>query len=98
MEEISNVKEAKETKELREVKEDKKDKKKSKEQVNKKNPVQLFFENLFSEFRKVIWPSRNDLIKQTVVVIIISLFMGVLIFGMDALFNFLQSLVAGLAS
>jgi len=75
----------------------KKDKKKPSKDKNKKNPIQQFFENLLAEFRKVIWPSKNDLIKQTIVVIIISLFMGALIFGMDALFNYLQTWITNLA-
>lgn len=82
----------------KEVKEVNKEKKNRKEQVKQKNAAQQFFENLVAEFRKIIWPSRNELIKQTLVVIIISLFMGVLIFGMDAVFNLLQSLIAGLAA
>jgi preprotein translocase subunit SecE len=75
-------------------------KQKSKKPAKKsdKSPVQRFFENLAAEFRKIIWPSRNELIKQTVVVIIISLFMGAVIFGMDFVFNYLESWITGFAS
>jgi preprotein translocase subunit SecE len=75
-----------------------KDKKVKKEKAKQKSPIEQFFTNLAAEFKKIVWPSREDLIKQTIVVIIISLFMGVLIFGLDALFNFLQTLLTRLAA
>ncbi len=41
-----------------------------------------------AEFRKISWPSREDLFKQTVTVIIISLIVGAVIFCLDSVFNF----------
>jgi len=70
----------------------------SKDKISKKNPLQSFFENVMAEFRKVVWPSRAELIKQTVVVVIISLVMGILIFIMDAAFGSLSAFVSGLVS
>ena len=66
----------------------------SKKKTKTKSGVEKFFENIIAEFRKIVWPNRNELIKQTLVVIIISLVMGVLIFGMDAAFNYVSTLVA----
>ena len=40
------------------------------------------------EFKKVIWPGRTELIKQTITVIIVSLLFGGIIFVMDAAFGF----------
>ena len=62
-----------------------------KQKQKKKSFITLFFNNISSEFRKIVWPSRSELIKQTVVVIIISLVIGALIFGMDALFSLMQA-------
>jgi len=80
------------------AKEQIKKKKKSAKDKPQKGRIQLFFENLAAEFRKIIWPDRNELFKQTIVVIIISLFFGVLIFGMDTVFNYIQTLVTDLTS
>ena len=40
-----------------------------------------------AEFRKITWPSKDDLIKQTITVIFISVLVGVIIFAMDYAFN-----------
>ena len=37
------------------------------------------------EFKKIVWPSRKDLIKETTTVIITSVIFGVIICGMDAI-------------
>ena len=39
------------------------------------------------EFGKIIWPSRKDLVKETVTVIITSLIFGVVITGLDTVFQ-----------
>lgn len=44
-----------------------------------------FFQGLKSEFQKIIWTDKNDLIKQTIVVIVISLILGVLITAVDSI-------------
>jgi preprotein translocase subunit SecE len=47
----------------------------------------LFLNQTFAELKKVVWPSRADLIRLTAVVILISLFVGVYIGGLDFLFT-----------
>lgn len=39
------------------------------------------------EMKKVTWPSKNDMIKTTIAVIIISLFFGIYLFGVDFIFS-----------
>ncbi len=50
------------------------------------------------EFRKIIWPQRQELIKQTFTVIVTSLLVGAVIFGFDSVFGFSVNLLAGFLS
>lgn len=45
------------------------------------------FKSLKSEFKKIIWPDRPTLIKQTIAVIVISVIVGALIVGVDTLYK-----------
>lgn len=49
------------------------------EKAKKKN----WFKSLKAEFDKIKWPNRKTLVKQTVAVIVCSLFLGVLIWMVD---------------
>lgn len=49
-----------------------------------KAPKKSFFKGLKSEFGKIKWTSKQDLVKQTVLVIVITLVLGVLITGIDS--------------
>lgn len=51
------------------------------EKVRKKN----FFQGVKSEFRKIVWTDKHDLVKQTILVIVISLILGVLIMAIDGI-------------
>lgn len=49
-----------------------------------KAPKKSFFEGLKSEFRKIIWTDKPTLVKQTVLVVVISIILGVLIAVLDS--------------
>ena len=49
--------------------------------------------SLKSEFKKIIWPNKQELRKQTITVIVTSIIIGAIIFGMDSGYTGLQSLV-----
>ncbi|MEE1196249.1 MAG: preprotein translocase subunit SecE [Lachnospiraceae bacterium] len=49
-----------------------------------KAPKKSFFKGLKSEFRKIVWPGKEDLAKQTVIVVVVSLILGVLITAIDS--------------
>ena len=49
-----------------------------------------------AEAKKIIWPNRETLKKNTVTVIVTSLIMGVVIFGMDTVYTTVMNLVIGL--
>lgn len=36
-----------------------------------------------AEFKRIVWPSRNEVIKQTITVIVISIILGLIIWGLD---------------
>ena len=49
------------------------------------------FHKYRSEFRKIVWPSRDTLIKHTVTVVIVSAIFGAYIALNDGIFSFLFS-------
>ncbi|MCM1099908.1 MAG: preprotein translocase subunit SecE [Clostridium sp.] len=55
-----------------------------------------FFKGVKSEFKKISWPDRQATFKQSVVVVVISVVVGILIAALDFAFqngvNFLTSL------
>lgn len=46
-----------------------------------------FFTDIVSELRKVTWPTREETLHLTVVVLIVTLMMGALLGGLDATFG-----------
>lgn len=42
-----------------------------------------FFSQIKAEFKKIIWPSRQSLFRQTVAVVISTLVVGILIYAVD---------------
>ena len=51
--------------------------------------VPSWMSDIWSELRKVSWPSRDETIYLTTVVIIVALFVGMLLGGIDIFFNWL---------
>lgn len=55
-----------------------------------------FFQGVKAEFKKISWPDRQSTLKQSIVVVIISIVLGVLIAALDYIFqygvNFLTSI------
>ena len=52
-----------------------------------------FFKSVRSEFRKIVWPNFDVLMRQTVTVIIVSLIIGGLVAGIDWVFGTLVNLI-----
>ena len=48
-----------------------------------KAPKIKFFDGVKAEFKKIIWPDKNTLLKQSVAVVIVSIAMGVVIAVLD---------------
>ena len=47
----------------------------------------VYLREIRGELKKVTWPSKNDLIKTTIAVLVISLFFGIYLFGVDFIFT-----------
>ncbi|HXS14777.1 MAG TPA: preprotein translocase subunit SecE [Candidatus Saccharimonadales bacterium] len=52
-----------------------------------------FIQETYSELKKVSWPTRQEVIRLTVVVILVSIIVGVFIGGLDLMFTSLLQLV-----
>ncbi|MDO4522023.1 MAG: preprotein translocase subunit SecE [Eubacteriales bacterium] len=53
------------------------------ENSNKDNTQKSWSDGLKAEFRKIIWPKKDDLVKQTGAVLAVSVVLGVLISIVD---------------
>ncbi len=57
-----------------------------------------FFRDTKGEMKKVVWPSRSQVINNFLVVLVFALIATVIIFGLDAIFGFVLERVIGLMS
>jgi len=48
-----------------------------------KKPKRNFFKGVRSEFKKITWPTRDDVLKQTIVVTVITVVVAALIAAID---------------
>jgi preprotein translocase subunit SecE len=62
------------------------------------NLIVRTFRETRSELRKVVWPTREETTRLTVVVIVISLLIGLILFAGDSLFLFLYTTLVKLVS
>ena len=51
------------------------------------NKIKNYFIEAYRELKKVVWPTKKDTIKHTVLVIVISLAVAAFLGGIDYLFN-----------
>ena len=62
---------------------------------NEKAPKKDFIQGLKSEFRKIIWPNKEDLTKNTIAVVSVTVALGVLIAVLDLIIKFGLNLLIG---
>ncbi len=62
------------------------------------NRIVRAFRETRSELRKVVWPTREETVRLTIVVITISLIIGLILFFADTLFLFLYTALVNLVS
>ena len=53
-----------------------------------KAPVTRFFDGVKAEFKKIIWPDQNTLLKQSIAVVGVSIVIGALIALIDTVVQF----------
>lgn len=71
---------------------------KGKEKESQGATLVRLFQETRAELRKVVWPSRQETIRLTIVVIVISLVIGLYLFVGDFLFGWLYALLLSLVS
>ncbi|MBI2854581.1 MAG: preprotein translocase subunit SecE [Chloroflexi bacterium] len=54
-----------------------------------------FIGEMISEFKKVVWPSRRELVRLTLIVIAITVALGLILGGIDFVFTRLITLLGG---
>ena len=68
--------------------EDNKDlKKEKKKKGSNEDNKSTFFSSIKQEFKKITWPNRQTLMKQTGTVIVTSILIGIMVVGMDFAFG-----------
>ena len=55
---------------------------------NDKVPAQSWSDGLKAEFNKIIWPNKDDLVKQTVAVTVVSVILGARITVIDSVVQY----------
>ncbi|MCD7717149.1 MAG: preprotein translocase subunit SecE [Lachnospiraceae bacterium] len=58
------------------------------EKAVKDSKVRNWFNGLKAEFKKIIWPDKTTLAKQTGTVIVVSIILGVIIAMLDFIFQY----------
>ncbi len=69
--------------------------KKPKKKAKKPNRVVKFVRDLISEVKKVVWPSRKQVLNNTGVVLVVCAISSVALFAVDSIFGLLLQLVSG---
>lgn len=64
--------------------------------ATKKDNDKDTFADYKAEFKKIVWPSRPEVAKKTVTVVVTSLIIGAIIFCMDTVFTAGYSAIIGL--
>ena len=62
---------------------------------NDKAPKKDFIKGLKAEFKKIVWPEKKTLTKQTTIVVVVAAAMGALIAVLDLIIKFGLNIVIG---
>ena len=66
-------------------------------ETENKAPKQSFFNGLSAEFKKIIWPDKKSLARQTTAVVAVSVVMGLVIALLDQLVQYGVDILVGLS-
>ena len=61
---------------------------------NVKSTKTSYWKGLKSEFKKIIWPARHDVVKQTALIIVVTIILGIIIKLLDTGIQALLGLIA----
>lgn len=59
----------------------------------KSGKISDFLNGIKAEFKKIVWPSKDDIVKQTIAVISSSIVLGIIISILDFIFKILLNFV-----
>ena len=62
---------------------------------NEKAPKKDFIKGLKAEFNKIIWPDKDSLRKQSVVVMIVTVLLGITIAVLDLIIKYCLNIIIG---
>ena len=62
----------------------------------KKSGLSAFIDGVKAEFNKIVWPTREDIIKQTTAVVVISFVVGALIAVFDYCFGYVINFITSI--
>jgi len=65
------------------------------EKAKKQNAIQRYLNETTGELRKVSWPTRQEAVQLTIIVLIVMVFMGIFLGGMDLIAGHVLNLVLG---
>ena len=65
-------------------------------ETENKAPKESFFKGLSAEFKKIIWPDKKSLAKQTTAVVVVSVVMGLVIALLDYFIQYGVDFLIGL--
>ncbi len=57
-------------------------------QGEKTSVLRHFFKGLKTEFHRIVFPTREDVVKESIATVIVSVFIGAIIFAMDFVINY----------
>ncbi len=63
--------------------------------MKKPNRTVKFFKDLISEVKKVVWPSKKQLLNNSAIVLAVCILSGIALFIVDSVFGLLLNLVVG---
>lgn len=66
-------------------------------ETENKAPKESFFKGLSAEFKKIIWPDKKSLARQTTAVVAVSVVMGLVIALMDSIIQYGVDFLVGLS-
>ena len=65
------------------------------EKAKKQNAIQRYFSETAGELRKVSWPTRQEAVQLTILVLVVMVFMGLFLGLMDLIAGHVLNLVLG---
>ncbi len=55
--------------------------------------IKKYFREVKSEMKKIVWPSKSQVVNNTLIVIAVSLVAAVIVFGLDTVFGLITKLI-----